>query len=60
MNALEDALRRALSGDKVPDPIRNVIAAGLAGDTEPGAPALNSPTLEANLLAGLANPTEEK
>ncbi len=58
MTALEDALRRALSGDKAPDPIRAVIAAGLAGNTDPSATALNS--LEADLLARLTNPTEEK
>lgn len=59
MTALEDALRRALSGDKAPDPIRAVIAAGLAGDTDPGATALNTPTLEADLLARLTDTTEE-
>lgn len=77
MTALEDALRRALSGDKAPDPVRDLIARGLAGvspetpeptvNTEsttdntpdPSATALNSPTLEATILAGLTN-TEEQ
>lgn len=68
MSSLDEALANALAGRRAgTDPIAVQLRAGLAGrlpDPEPlsvsAPPALNAPTLEAQLLASLNDPTTEE